>query len=45
MPSQEVIVMMTAKVGNKPSMTTGSTKESDKLNVVVTTSFFGSMMQ
>ncbi len=36
--------MMTACAGNKSSMTTGSTKESDKLNVVVTTSFLEDMV-
>ena len=39
-----VVAMMTACAGNKPSMTTGSTKESDKLNVVVTTSFLEDMV-
>ena len=38
------IAMMTACAGNKSSMTTGSTKESDKLNVVVTTSFLEDMV-
>ena len=39
-----VVAMMTACAGNKPSMTTGSPKESDKLNVVVTTSFLEDMV-
>ena len=38
------IAMMTACAGNKSSMTTGSTKKSDKLNVVVTTSFLEDMV-
>ena len=38
------IAMMTACAGNKSSMTTGSTNKSDKLNVVVTTSFLEDMV-
>ena len=38
------IAMMTACAGNKSSMTTGPTKKSDKLNVVVTTSFLEDMV-